>query len=425
MGATEPKSVTFSKDVLPILQNRCQQCHRPGEAAPMSFLTYKETRPWAKAIKNALLRKTMPPWFADPNHGSFANDRRLSQSEIDTLVAWADSNAREGNPKDAPAPVTYSDGWTIGKPDVIFEMRDEYKIPASGAIDYAYIVIPTNFTEDKWAERIEVRPGNRGVLHHILVQSRAPGVPFMTEAKPGVPFSPTPAKIANGDDTGRGFFFRLGGGVEMVSSYHPGGDASDMRPGQARLIKAGSDLILQMHYTANGKETTDRSRIGIVFARKPPKERVVNTFIGNMMLRIPPNDPNAEVVARLPIYEDVKLQSMSPHMHVRGKAMEVRVTYPDGRKETLLNVPKYDFNWQLTYRLRDPKVLPKGTQFEIVAHYDNSANNRHNPDPSKEVRWGPQTWEEMLAAWIDFAIPAGMDPGLVAHSKKVEATPEP
>ena len=423
-AAAAPKSVTFHKDVLPILQKRCQECHRPGEAAPMSFLTYKATRPWAKAMKNAVLSRKMPPWFADPNHRTFANVRGLSSSEIGTLVAWADSNAPEGNPKHAPASVTFSEGWTIGKPDVVFEMPNEYKVPASGTIDYTYVVIPTNFTEDKWVEKIEVRAGNRGVLHHILVQSRPPGVPYMAKAKPGIPFTPDPGKAVDEDDTGRGFFFSLNGGQEMVSSYHPGGDASDMRAGQARLIKAGSDLVLQLHYTAIGKETTDRSKVGIVFARTPPKERVMNTFIGNLGLRIPPNEPNAEVVARISIHEDVKLQSMAPHMHLRGKAMECRVTYPDGRKETLLNVPKYDFNWQLSYRLKEPKLLPKGTEFEVVAHYDNSANNRYNPDPSKEVRWGPQTWNEMLALWIDFAIPADMDPRLVARPK-VEAKQAP
>lgn len=424
-AATSPKSATYHKDVLPILQKRCQECHRPGEAAPMSFLTYQDTRPWAKAMRNALLSKKMPPWFADPNHGSFANDRRMSQAEIDTLVAWADANAPEGNAKDAPAPVKFADGWTIGKPDAVFEMPNDYKVPASGTVDYSWIVVPTNFTEDKWVEKIEVRPGNRSVVHHIVLISRAPGSNYMSQAKPGIPFIPGPGKPMNGKDTGRGMFMYLGGSIEMVSVYVPGGVAYETRPGQARLIKAGSDLIFQMHYTANGKEAVDRSRVGIVFAKSTPKERIVNTFIANPMLRIPPSEPNAEVVARVPIYEDVTLQSMFPHMHVRGKAMEYRVTYPDGKKETLLNVPAYDFNWQLTYQLKQPKLLPKGTQFEVVAHFDNSPNNRHNPDPKQEVRWGEQTWEEMLAAFVDFAIPAAMDPLDVARPKKVETKPAP
>lgn len=272
-AATNPKNVTFHKDVLPVLQKRCQECHRPGEAAPMALLTYKDARPWAKSIKAAVLARKMPPWFADPAHGSFTNDRRLSQDEIDTLAAWADGGAKEGNAKDAPAPLSFSTGWTIGKPDAVFEMPNEFKVPATGTVDYTWIVVPTNFTEDKWVEKVEVRPGNRGVVHHIVMMARAPGSNYMKAAKPGVPFTPGRGKQTQGEDTGRGIFYMLDGGVEMAGVYVPGGLAYETRPGQARLIKAGTDLIFQMHYTANGKETTDRSRVGIVFAKNPPKER--------------------------------------------------------------------------------------------------------------------------------------------------------
>lgn len=421
-AATNPKNVTFYKEVLPVLQKRCQECHRPGEAAPMSLLTYKEARPWAKSIKNAVLARKMPPWFADPAHGSFTNDRRLSPDEIETLTAWADTGAKEGNPKDAPAPLTFSDGWTIGKPDAVFEMPNDFKVPATGTVDYTWIIVPTNFTEDKWVEKVEVRAGNRSVVHHIVMLARPPQSPYMKAAKPGVPFTPPPGKPMQGNDTGRGFFYMLDGGVEMVGVYVPGGLAYETRPGQARLIKAGTDLIFQMHYTANGKEATDRSRVGLVFAKNPPKERVVNTFVANPLLRIPPGEANAKVVARVPVFEDVTLQSMFPHMHVRGKAMEYRAIYPDGKTETLLNVPNYDFNWQLTYQMKEPKVLPKGTQLEIIAHYDNSPNNKFNPDPAKEVRWGDQTWEEMLAAFVDFAIPANMNPLAIGRPTKPAPT---
>ncbi|MBL8226908.1 MAG: thiol-disulfide isomerase [Bryobacterales bacterium] len=415
-----PKQVTFSKDVLPVLQKRCQECHRPGEAAPMSFLTYKDARPWAKAMKAAVLGKKMPPWFADPAHGQFANDRRLSQEEIDIFTAWADSGAKEGDAKNAPAPVTYAEGWTIGKPDVIFEMPNEFKVPATGTIDYTWIVVPTNFTEDKWVEKIEVRPGAREVVHHVVLMARPPGSNYMKAAQPGVPFTPPPGKPMNGQDTGRGFFYMLGNGPEMVSVYVPGGTAYECKPGQARLLKAGTDLIFQMHYTANGKETMDRSRVGIVFAKEPPKERVVNTFIANPLLRIPPGEANAKVMAKVPVHEDVTLQSMFPHMHVRGKAMMYRAIYPTGESEVLLDVPKYDFNWQISYYLKEPKKLPKGTQLEITAHYDNSPNNPHNPDPKQEVRWGDQTWEEMLAAFVDFVIPVDLDPAYIGRPRPVK-----
>jgi hypothetical protein len=213
-----------------------------------------------------------------------------------------------------------------------------------------------------------------------------------------------------GADTGRGTYYMLGGGVEMLGVYVPGGVAYETRPGQARLLKAGTDLIFQMHYTTSGKQTTDRSRVGFTFAAAPPTERVINTFIANPLLRIPPGEANARVVARVPVHQDVTLESMFPHMHVRGKSMEYRATYPDGTTEVLLSVPKYDFNWQLTYQLKQPRKLPKGTTLEVIAHYDNSPNNPANPDPTAEVRWGDQTWEEMLAAFVDFSIPVEMDP---------------
>lgn len=422
-AATPTKPVTFHKDVLPVLQKRCQECHRPGEAAPMSLLTYKEARPWAKAMKTAVLSKKMPPWFADPAHGQFVNDRRLSQSEIDTLTTWADAGAPEGNAKDAPAPLKFAEGWAMGKPDAVFEMPQAFNVPPSGTVDYTWIVVPTNFTEDKWVEKIEVRPGDRAVVHHIVLMVRGPGSPYMRKAEPGVPFTPGPGKPMKGEDTGRGIFYMLGGAVEMAGVYVPGGLPYECKPGQARLIKAGSDLIFQMHYTTNGKATTDKSRVGIVFAKEPPKERVVNTFIANPMLRIPPGEGNAPVLAKVAVQEDVTLQSMFPHMHVRGKAMQYRAIYPTGESEILLDVPKYDFNWQISYYLKEPKKLPKGTQLEITAHYDNSPNNPANPDPSKEVRWGDQTWEEMLAAFVDFVIPVDLDPTWIGRPKPQKKEP--
>jgi len=261
------------------------------------------------------------------------------------------------------------------------------------------------------------------VVHHIVLMARAPGTGYMKQMKPGIPFTPGPGKPSNRPDNGQGFFYMLGGGVEMLAVYVPGGDAYVTRPGQARLLKAGTDLIFQMHYTANGTETLDRSRVGIKFATSPPKERVINTFVANPNLRIPAGEANARVVARVPIHADTTLESMFPHMHVRGKSMEYRAIYPDGTKEVLLNVPKYDFNWQLSYIPAKPKKLPRGTTLEIIAHYDNSPNNRFNPDPTKEVRWGDQTWEEMLAAFVDFSIPADMNPAEIGRPSK--QTPAP
>ena len=405
-AAPAPKEATFHKHVEPVLQARCQTCHRPGEAAPMSLLTYKDARPWAKAIKEAVLVRKMPPWFADPKHGQFANDSRLSQDEIDTLTAWVDGGAKEGDLKDAPKPLTFTEGWAMGQPDAVVEMPNAVEVPASGTVDYTYIVVPTGFTEDKWIETAEVRPGAKSVVHHIVMLVRPPGVKYLPDAKPGIPYLPPKQEGKHQEDTGKGQF-QFTGAVEMIGVYVPGGLPYKVGPGQARFIPKGSDLVFQMHYTTNGKAAGDRSRIGFIFAKEPPKERVVNTFVANLNLHIPPGVADHAVTARVTLYEDTKLLSLFPHMHVRGKGFEYKATYPTGETETLLTVPRYDFNWQLTYYLKEPKVLPKGTVLECVATFDNSPNNPFNPDPKSDVYWGEQTWEEMLAGFMDLAMPAG------------------
>ncbi len=415
-------AVTFYKDVLPIMQRHCQECHHAGEAVPMTLMTYKDARPWAAAIKEAVLTKKMPPWFAAGANGRFLNDRRLSQQEMDTLVSWAASGVKEGDAKDAPAPRAFVEGWSIGNPDIVFEMQKAFHVPPKGKVDYQYIVVPTGFTEDRWVSKIEVLPGNRSAVHHIVLIARAPGSNYMKAAKPGEPFAFIPENEAKHlEDTGAGKFFMLGGTVEMVSVYVPGGVAYQTAPGQARLIKAGSDLIFQMHYTPDGKDEMDKSRVGMVFAKEPPKERVVNTFIQNANLHIPPETSNHRVEANVTLYEDVTVTSLFPHMHVRGKSFEYKAFYPNGEIQTLLEVPHYDFNWQLSYYLKDPIKLPKGTRLQAIAHYDNSANNPNNPDPKKDVYWGEQTWDEMLAGFIDLAIPATTNPGNIVREKKPEA----
>ncbi|MDP8980430.1 MAG: cytochrome c [Acidobacteriota bacterium] len=393
-AATTSVPVTFTKNVLPILQKNCQGCHRPGEAAPMSFLTYDSTRPWAKAIKQAVLTKKMPPWFADPHFGKFGNDRTLAQSDIDTLVAWVDGGGQEGNPKDAPKPIAFVEGWRIGKPDMIIEMPVAFEIPASGTVDYQYVVIPAGLTEDKYVQMAEARPGNNALVHHIIAFIREPGSPWLKDAPKGVAFAPN----RNGGRSGAA----LG---DSLAGYAPGVTPRVLQPGQAKLIKAGSDIVLQMHYTANGTAGADKSRIGLVFATQKPTERVLSIAAANMNFLIPAGNPNYEVGARLVLQADSTLVSLLPHMHFRGKDFIYRVTYPTGEKETLLSVPHYDFNWQLSYDLAQPKVLPKGTVIECVAHYDNSANNRYNPDPTKDVRFGEQTWEEMMFGFFDVAVP--------------------
>jgi hypothetical protein len=400
-----PKQVTFHRDVAPILQKNCQSCHRPGEAAPMSFLAYKDARPFAKAIKEAVLTKRMPPWFADPHAGKFANDSSLKADDIATLAAWADSGAKEGDAAHAPKPVQFVQGWNIGNPDLVVELPKPHAVPAKGTIDYIYYVLPLNLKEDTWISAAEVRPGNREVVHHVIAFVRPPGAKWLKNAPLGEPYIPKSGE--GGTPFG-----------QWVGAYAPGMPPDQMLPGQGRLLKAGSDVVLQMHYTANGKEATDKTRIGFVFAKEPVKERVVTLASANDKFEIPPGAPNHEVRSSITLREETKLATLMPHMHLRGKAFEMRAVYPSGETEVLLRVPRYDFNWQLIYRPVAQKVLPKGTKIECTAHFDNSANNKSNPDPSAAVRFGEQSWEEMMIGFFDVAVAPDMDASDVIRGRR-------
>ncbi len=407
LGAHTAPEVTFHKDVLPILQKNCQGCHRAGEAAPMSLITYKEVRPWAKAIREAVRLKRMPPWFADPHVGKFSNDRSLKQSDIDTLSAWAEAGAPEGDPKDDPPAVNFVEGWNIGRPDMVVEMPIEYEVPASGTIEYTYFVIPTGFKEDKWVQFAEVRPGNRHVVHHVIAFVREPGSKWLQDARPGEPFVP---KKSGGEGGGMG---------QWMVGYAPGTVPDMLQPGRARLVKAGSDIILQMHYTANGKAQKDRTRVGFIFAKEQPTERVYTLAAANQDFVIPPRADNHRVDAKITIDSDVKLIGMLPHMHLRGKAFSYRAVFPSGETRDLLNVPKYSFSWQLSYFPQSPIELPKGTVIECTAYYDNSPNNPANPDPNKEVKYGDQSWEEMMFGFFEVAFDPTLNPEhLVRWPKK-------
>lgn len=407
--AASVPNVSFHKDVALILQKRCQNCHRPGEAAPMSFLSYGETRPWAKAIRAAVLSKKMPPWSADPHVGKFSNDRSLAPSEIQTLVAWADGGAVEGDPKDAPKPVEFVQGWSIGKPDLVIEMPTEFPVPAAGTVEYQYVILPTGLKEDKWVRLSEARPGNRAITHHIIAFTREASSAWMRDQPYGVPFVPKARRQQNSE----------GGGAlgELLAGYAPGYPPLQLKPGQAKLLKAGTDLVFQLHYTANGKAAVDRSSVGLVFAAEPPAERVFTANATNNKFVIPPGAGAHAVESQFTLQEDAHLVNLMPHMHLRGKDFEYRAVYPTGETETLLRVPKWDFNWQIVYYLDQPKLLPKGTRIECTAHFDNSANNAANPDPKAEVKWGDQSWEEMMIGWFDLSIDTSRKPADVLRKK--------
>jgi hypothetical protein len=385
---------TFYKDVLPLLQKNCQSCHRAGEIGPMPLTDYRSTRPWAKSIKAAVVTRKMPPWFADPRYGHFANDRRLKEDEINILVSWVDAGAPEGDVKDSPAPVDWKQGWGIS-PDVVFQMPEPFTVPAKGTLDYAYIVFPTGFKKDTWVTAGEIRPGARSVVHHMSAIVRPPGEPWLRDAKAGVPYFP-PGGAQPETDMQAGLITM---NDEFLVGYSPGMQAQRFDIDRsAKLIPAGSDIVLQVHYTPNGKTAVqDQTRIGLTLAKAPPAKRFYSAVVNSAKWEIPPGDPDYEGHARLTFGEPVELVFLQPHMHVRGKDMTVRLVYPSGESETLLSVPHYDFNWQIIYYLARPLQLPQGTKVEVTAHWDNSANNPRNPDPSKTVRWGNQSSDEMLS----------------------------
>ena len=366
--------VTYAMHVSRIMQERCQSCHHPGTAAPFSLLTYQDAVDWAAMTKEVVLERRMPPWHADPRHGDFSNDRRLTPEEIKTLVNWIDAGTPLGDEKDLPPEKTYTDGWTIGKPDIVFELPEEVTIPAQGEIPYRYFETQTEFKEDVWVQAAEARPGNRAVVHHIIVFYRAPN-------------------DKRGDIEGN-----------WIAATAPGDMPLILPAGVGRKIPAGSKLIWQMHYTPTGKEEKDRSQIGLVFYKGdgPPEREALTHGIANHRFKISPGANNHQVDSKMVVPRDALLLSFMPHMHLRGKDFEYQATFPDGRKQTLLSVPRYDFNWQSTYRLKEPLLVPRGTLIECTAHFDNSSDNPANPDPTKEVRWGDQTWEEMMIGYVDY-----------------------
>ena len=403
---------TFSKDVAPVLYKHCTTCHRPGEIAPMSLLTYEQARPWARAIRDNVVNGVMPPWHADPAHGKWANDRSLTAQEKDTIVQWVNAGAPEGNKRDLPKAPEYAVGWTIGEPDAVISMEKEYTLPAQGEIPYQYFEMQTNFTEDKWIQAIEVRPGNREVVHHILVYARSPQTtrraPAFRMQNPPGPLSPTQMKEMEAakanpelaqkmrqDSNRRG---------NLIAQIAPGTNATVYAPGSAMLLPAGTVLTFQVHYTTIGAAATDRSSIGFKFAAQAPTREVYATAMMNPRFMIPAGAANHAVEAKMEFLEDVTIYSLAPHTHLRGKQWEYTLTYPDGRSEVVLSVPTYDFNWQTDYVFATPLRVPKGSTLKSVAHYDNSKENKSNPDPTQPVYWGDQTWEEMQYTGIMYSI---------------------
>ena len=371
--------MTYHRDVAPILQNRCVECHRPGEIGPFSLATFERARAKSKTIREVVAERRMPPWFAHPDHGTWENDRHLTAAEIGTLSAWVDAGAPEGNPKDAPTPREWTEGWAIGKPDQVWQLPSKVKVPAEGTIPYRYVRVRTGLKEDRWVQAYQIRPSVREAVHHILVFVLYPFNRLREQPK-------IDGGLLNG-------YFAV-----MV----PGERPVIYPEGMGKYLPAGSSLLFQIHYTAFGKEVWDRSKFGVVFAKKRPKHVVITRGIINKKIQIPPGAANHPEKALYTFKRDARILGFLPHMHVRGKSFRYTAIHSEGREEILLDVPRYDFNWQLYYKYAEPKPVKKGTKIRALAHFDNSKDNPANPDPSKRVRYGEQTWEEMLNGYVDF-----------------------
>lgn len=371
-------SVTYSNQISRLLQTHCVDCHRPNEIGPFSLTEYDEVAGWADMILEVADQRRMPPWHASPDHGKFANARVLSKDELQLLRDWVDAGAPEGDRSQLPAPKTYTEGWQLPrKPDLVIPMaKTPYKVPAEGEVRYQHFSVETGFTEDKWVQAMEIVPGNRAIVHHTIVFAAAAGERF------------------NGE---RGF----------LAAYVPGLRPMPYRDGMAKRIPAGAKLVFQMHYTPNGTAQEDITSIGLIFADPAQVSQEVSTLsVGSNRFKIKPHEDNQKFSSNsLTAPTDLRLLSLSPHMHLRGKSFRYELTWPDGRKETLLDVPHYDFNWQTAYALADELVIPKGAKIQAFAAFDNSPNNLANPDPNATVVWGDQSWEEMLLGYFDVAIP--------------------
>jgi mono/diheme cytochrome c family protein len=421
-GST-PKNATFTKEVAPIFYKSCAECHRPGEAAPFSVLSYKDVRPWAKSIKEKIVNREMPPWHADPHVGRWVNDPRLTQSQIDTIVSWVDGGAKEGEPKDLPPAPQFVEGWRIGKPDLIIPMPDEYTVAANGPDEYQYFDAPTNFTEDKYVQLAEARPGNRKIVHHIIAFVVPPGNPSLNMIPKEQRDKALENSLKNTPFYRDGLLIRMkpdqpvyndGSDVppnlkgfnnvdDFLTAYAPGSDYGVWEPGTAKRIPKGAIIRFQVHYSkVAGSVQKDRSMVGMIFAKQPPEKIIKTRAVSNIFFEIPPNADRHKVTATWTPSLDVTIHSLSPHMHYRGAAMEFKVFYPDGRSEVLLNVPAYSFNWQMVYRPQSPIRIPGGSKIQVTGYFDNSAKNKFNPDPTKAVRQGEPTYDEMMMGFMDY-----------------------
>ncbi len=383
------KPVTFTSDVAPIVFENCLTCHRPGEVAPMSLSTYEEARPWAKSIKEKVSTRAMPPWFANPAYGKFHNDASLSEEEISTIVAWVDQGAKRGDPKDMPPLPDFTDGWQLGEPDFIVDLPD-VNVPADGDDYFPDLDLTIDIPEKRWVRAVEVRPGNREVAHHIVL-------------------------FSSGGGRGQSGFF------DVLAVWAVGTPPVEFPEGMGRWVYPGQRITTNMHYHPNGEAVVDKSRIGLYFGEGEMTKEINAALAGTMTFEIPAGAPDHAVRASHIVDQDIRIVSYFPHMHLRGKAMQLSAAYPDGTSEILLDVPEYSFDWQLFYYPEKPYFVPAGTRVDILARYDNSAENPNNPDPTRDVGFGLQSTDEMMFGMFEFIADEGIAPKPVSDETRIQA----
>jgi hypothetical protein len=434
-SASEKQVPTFAKDVAPIVFNKCATCHRPGEAVPMSLTSYQEVRPWARAIREQVVERSMPPWHADAATSlKFRNDRRLSQKEIDIVAAWVDGGSPKGDDADLPALPAFAKGWSWGEPDLIIPMPVEFEVPAEGELPMQNFYVAVPFKEDRWVEAVELRPGNPAVVHHSIANvTRLPeGSKVVNGRAVKAELNTSDASRTGGLREGNEVFqtqdsFARAGAFKLIGQA-PGKGFERHHEGTAKRISPGMYFQFNMHYQPSGRPEKDRSMLGLWFAKKPVTYEVLTKGVTDTVLvggkdigetrivngrevksrgkipNIPPYAANWEIVGEMAVKQDITLYAFAPHMHLRGKDIKYILQWPDGRRQTLLSVPKFDFNWQLHYELEQPLRIPAGSKMIAIAHYDNSLNNRYNPAPQKEVFWSEQSWDEMFIPWFEYTV---------------------
>jgi len=366
-------NVTWHNQISRLMQQHCQECHRPGQIGPFSLLTYDDTVGWGPMIAEVVEQRRMPPWHASPEYGHFVNDARLTDQEVQLIKEWVAAGCPAGDPAQTPEPKQFFEGWQIPEPDQVVYISDTpFVVPAEGVVPYQWFEVDPGFQEDKWISAVECRPGNPAVVHHVTVYFRPPWVDWE---------------------------LKLGDRINMLGGYSPGKRpvTSDNKEQAALFIPKGSKLVFEMHYTVNGTPQSDRSCVALKFADPKRVQHQMSVVpVANTTFEIPPGADHHPVEASYTFDEDSLVFSLSPHMHLRGKAFRFEAEYPDNTREILLDVPAFDFNWQTDYILVEPKRMPRGTRMRCMAHFDNSAGNPANPDPSIPVRWGDQIWEEMM-----------------------------